>query len=217
MATLHPEALRALCERLKIPEVHPVWGLAADYDFVDAAEGVAPAMDRLLSRPRQVRMTTQDLRRARQAAEEIGWAGEKLVDQYLQDYLDNGKISDYVWASDINAISPYYFRVCKPQGWEKLEVKSTRGGFARPFHLPRSEIRDMAAGGEPYRISRVHGVTPEAARMRISCDLQDLGRTILEASSLLPPGVELDGVTITPDETLYGPETIVLPPNLNEH
>lgn len=92
-------------------------------------------------------------RKARRRAEEIGQAGEELVDFHLQCLLDEGGITDYEWASAANAIAPHDFRINRHGSWEKLEVKTTAGNFDREYHLPWSELQDMASGGGTYRIA----------------------------------------------------------------
>ena len=92
-----------------------------------------------------------------------------------------------MWASDINAIELYDFLIIGRDGAdEKLEVKTTTGGFGREFHLPLSELREMAHGNSPYRIVRVYDLSKNGARMRISEHLREYGRSIIEAFAALP-------------------------------
>ena len=216
MLSLNADDLRELCYRSSVSNTHPVWSLLTDVDFVEAGAGMALAISRLLKQPRHVRLSREALRKARQVAEEIGRFGEELVDFHLKRRMDAGEIANYEWVSDSNAIAPYDFRVRCDGTWEKLEIKTTSGSFDRDYHLPLSELRDMAHGGETYRIGRVYEATPNGAKLRISKDLQELGQTILEACFKFPPGIALDGVTIAPDDATFGPEIFLPLPNDDE-
>ena len=217
MISLEADALRELCQRPPVSNTHPIWSLVADEDFVEAGSGMAQAMNRLLKRPRFRGLSREALRKARQVAEEIGRFGEELVDFHLKCRLDVGEITIYEWVSDSNAISPFDFRIQCGGVWEKLEIKTTSGKFGRAYHLPFSELQDMACGGETYRVARVYEVTPSGAKMRISNDLQDLAQAILKACSAFPPGIALDGVTITPDEAIFGSEIVLSIPDDDEN
>ena len=139
-----------------------------------------------------------------------------MVDFYLKCRLDEGKITNYDWASDLNAIAPHDFRIQRDGSWEKLEIKTTTRNFGREYHLPHSELHDMVYGGEIYRIGRVYELTLDGAKMRISEDLREFGQTILEDFSKLPPGVAVDGVSITPDEAMFGGEIVLSVPDQDE-
>ena len=205
------DTLGELCDRLGVPQSHPVWLLVSDEDVAEAALGQAPAVDRLLRRPRSSSLSQQELRAARRAAEEIGRLGEELVDYHLSESLEAGEIADYVWISDINAISPYDFRIQRTGPWEKIEVKSTAGDFSREFYVSLSELREMVHGDEEYFIGRVYEASQEGGKLRYSQELRAYGQSILDAFSSLPTGVTPNGVTIRPDEAMFGEEI-----NLNE-
>ena len=214
MMALENHTLRDLCDRLSVPQSHPVWSAVNDEDLTEAATGQAPAVNRLLSRPRCLSLSLNDLRKARWAAEEIGRLGEELVDSYLRERTKAGEITTYEWASDINAIAPYDFRVQCDGTWEKLEIKTTSGDFDREFHLPLSELREMVYGTEAYRIGRVYRASQEGAKLRVSQNLRAYGESILVAFAGLPEGVTPDGVTILPDEAMFVEEIdLVAPPD----
>ena len=161
-------------------------------------------MERVLQQVRERKVTLQDLHKSRESAEEIGILGERLCARYLDDLRDSGEITDYEWTSNLNAIAPYDFHVCRSGSWEKLEIKTTTGSFLRNYYLPRSELLEMAYGDEPYRIGRIYGANLTGARMRLSSDLKVLGRAILSGCGALPSGVTLNGVTIVPMEEQFG-------------
>ena len=216
MVRLDTDALHDLCVRLRISNTHPVWLLVTDEDLVDAGAGRAPAIERMLRRSGRTSVSLEDLRKGRQVAEEIGRVGEELVDFYLKRRLGEGEINSYEWTSNINAIAPHDFRIQSDGSWEKLEIKTTVGKFSREYHLPHSELQDMAHGGVIYRIGRVYEATPEGAKMRVSNDLQGFGQSILEVFSSLPSGVTPDGVSISPDETIFGDEIVLPAPDDDE-
>ena len=168
--------------------------------------GQAPAAGRLLTRPRSASLSRDDLRAARREAEEIGRLGEELVDYHLGKRLAVGDIADFVWVSDINAISPYDFHIRKSDPWEKLEIKTTAGEFGREFYLSLNELREMANEEEEYFIGRVYEASQEGAKLRYSQELRAYGQSILHAFSDLPEGVTLNGVTILPDDAMFGEE-----------
>ena len=206
MIAIESNALGELCDQLPVPQSHPVWLLVSDEDLAEAAMGQAPAVDRLLTGPRSTSLSQDDLRMARRAAEEIGRLGEELVDFDLAEGLEAGEITAYEWASDINAIAPYDFRMESAGSWQKLEIKTTAGDFRREFYLSLNELREMVHGGEAYFIGRVYQASQEGAKLRYSQELRAYGQSILGAFSALPPGVMPNGVTIRPDEAMFGEE-----------
>ena len=206
MMAVESKALGELCDRLGVPQSHPVWLLVSDENLAEAAMGQAPAVDRLLTRPQSASLSQDDLRAARRAAEEMGRLGEELVDYHLGERLAAGEIADYVWVSDINAISPYDFRIRRTGPWEKLEIKTTAGDFSREFYVSLNELREMVHGEEEYFIGRVYEASQEGAKLRYSQELRAYGQSILDAFSSLPPGVTPNSVTIRPDEAMFGEE-----------
>ena len=95
MMALGSDTLRDLCQRIPVPDAHPVWLMVSEEDVVEAASGQATAVDRLLRRPRAANLTREDLREARRKAEEIGRLGEELVDLHLRKSLAAKEIADY--------------------------------------------------------------------------------------------------------------------------
>ena len=206
MKVVESKTLGELCGRLDVPQFHPVWLLVSDEDLTEAAMGQAPAVARLLTQPRSASLSQDDLRAARRAAEEIGRLGEELVDYHLGERLAAGEIAEYAWVSDINAISPFDFRIRGTGPWEKLEVKTTAGDFSRDFYVSFNELREMAHGEEEYLIGRVYEASQEGAKLRYSQGLRAYSQSILEVFSNLPTGVIPSGVSIRPDEAMFGEE-----------
>lgn len=213
MISLNVSDLRTACDDARCPSEHPLVGLILGEDLIDLAAGDASATERLLRRRSTLRLSLDDLRKARERAEEIGQLGEALVDVYLKKQKDSGKIAKYLWASEVNAISPFDFMVFKESSTEKLEVKTTSGDFGRNFHVPLSELKEMARGDVPYQIARVYNASFDGAQIRISEDLRSLGTKILNAFGKLPSGVIPDEVTVKPNDDLFGKEFALEPPD----
>ena len=206
MMALESTTLGELCERLGVPQSHPVWLVISDEDLAEAAIGQAPAVDRLLKRPRSASLSLDELRMARRVAEDIGRLGEELVDFHLSELVAEGQMTNYEWVSEVNAIAPYDFGVERTGSWERLEIKTTTGDFSREFYLSLNELREMAHGVEAYYIGRVYQASQEGAKLRYSQPLRAYGQSILGAFSSLPQGVTPNGVTIRPDEAMFGEE-----------
>lgn len=132
-----------------------------------------------------------------------------LVNVHLEQRRVAGEIAEYEWTAEINAISPYDFRLRRDRTWEKLEVKTTAADFGREYHLPLSELREAAYAPETYRIARVYDATSSSAKMRISEDFRAFAHSILGAFSDLPIGVTPNGVTIVPDRAMFGDEIVL--------
>ena len=216
MMAVESKGLGELCDQLGVPKSHPVWLLVSDEDLTEAALGQAPAVDRVLKRPRSMSLSQEELSAARRVAEEIGRLGEELIDYHLSERLAADAIADYVWVSDVNAVSPHDFRIQRTGPWEKLEVKTTAGDFSREFYVSLNELRDMAHGEDDYFIGRVYQASREGAKLRYSQELRAYGQSILDAFSSLPPGVTPNGVTIRPDEAIFGEEIDINAPVAQE-
>ena len=206
MMVLEGDALGDMCKLRGVSPEHPVWLVVSDEDILEAAVGQAPSVSRLRKRPGYAKLSAEDLQTARHEAEKIGRLGEALVDSHLRERAEAGKITAYEWTSNINAISPYDFRVEKAGAWEKLEIKTTAKDFGREFYISINELRDMANGAEEYSIGRVYQASEDGAKLRYARQLRDFGKSILDAFSDLPEGVMANSVTIRPDETMFGEE-----------
>ena len=213
MTVVMSDKLGELCDQWNVPQSHPVWLLTRNEDLVEAAMGQAPAVTRLLNRTQTKNMSLDDLRKARRAAEDMGRLGEELVDYHLNTIFEAGRIVKYEWTSNLNAIAPYDFRVERTGAWQKLEIKTTAGDFKREFYLSFGELCEMASGEEEYVIGRVYQASPKGAKLRISQELQAYGRSILDVFTSLPEGVTSNGVTVRPDDLMFGEEISLIMPN----
>lgn len=206
MKVLDGDDLGDMCRERDVPKSHPVWMVVSDEDLVEAAMGQAPSIERLLTKPGYANLSPDALQKARQQADKIGRLGEVLVDSHLRERKAAGKIADYEWTADTNAVAPHDFRIKKDDSWKKLEIKTTTADFGQGFYISIGELRDMANGEEEYSIGRVYHASNDGAKLRFARHLRDFGRSILEALSDLPEGVMVNSVTVRPDEEMFGEE-----------
>jgi len=152
-------------------------------------------------------MSRQDIREARNAAEETGQAGEELVNDHFAALRAAGQLSSVEWSSQLNAICPHDFEIVSSSGSRTLvEVKSTKGEFERPMHASLAELVEMSESKVDYRIYRVYGVSDGCGRLRVSAPMKKVADSILRAVSGLPTGVSIDGFSLDPTTLTFEPE-----------
>ncbi len=213
MAELDERAIEGLVERAEVAPNHPLAWLSLSAELTEAAVGSAKATARILRRGGGIRLSQAELRRAREAAEETGRIGEQMVNEYLDSLRAAGKISDFEWTSEANAVAPYDFQVKSSDTTERIDVKSTSGSFERDIHVSLSELQEMASGDGPYRIYRVYQLNDEGGQMRVSEDMRRRAQEILDSFRALPEGVAVDNLSIDPTRIPFGePITIAVPP-----
>jgi hypothetical protein len=193
---------------------HPVHLLVVDAALEDAALGGGKGTQALLARRRQRSVTSEELERARRAAEEMGRLGEALLDSHFRTMEARGLLDTFTWASAINAVAPYDFQVVHAtEGASDVDAKSTAGEFERLLHISASELTYMAASEERYDLYRLYEVTPIAAKLRVARDVRPFARSILACFRGLPAGVTVDGVSVDPTVLEFGSEELIeLPP-----
>ncbi len=188
-------------------EAHPVYELLLDSAIEDAAQGGLEGTNRLLGRNTGRRITRSELERARQRADDVGLAGEELIDAYFESRHSPEDVEIHVWVSDENAIASYDFTVKlqgKPNG--KVEVKSTSGKFTQIIHLSFAQLREICNSTEPYHIYRVYELDDRQAKLRIATDVRTFAEQVLDRFSELPFGVTVDSISIRPETLPFGPE-----------
>lgn len=190
---------------------------AALAEIEEAAEGGSGAIGRLIrARPGQA-MSPEALARAKAAAEQIGQEGELLVDAYLSDWgaRNPGGWFRHRWISRHNAIAPLDFATEAKSGVlgarkERIDVKTTRLDFARPFHLSTGELRHAQFGSDPYVIFRVHRLGPDGALLRRSHPINQFAQNLLAAQrAALPAGISVDSFTVDPAVLTWEPEEVL--------
>lgn len=147
------------------------------------------------------RITPDELAGQLSSAGDLGLEGEELFAVKLENSgLSEGM--DFEWTSRSYARASYDFLLLT-EIWGLsgaplyVDVKTTRGGWDRPFHVSIAELR--WAANTNYFIARVSGVGIEVPRLRILSGLPKLASNLLAIlSSELPAGVTVDSVRIDP-------------------
>lgn len=190
------DALRSLAPATE----HPVHDLLVDTLLDSAWVGAAtPDAPRSRRRPAQ-RIPRETILAARDRADAIGQEGEAVVNAWLGGEKAAGRIRDFDWVAERNAVSPFDFTVVTADGAEeRWEAKSTTGPFERPFHVSAAELLAMATEDIPYRVVRVYRLGDEAGtEVRVSGPVGDLARLLMGVFDGLPRGTGIDGIVVTP-------------------
>lgn len=210
MIALTASDLDEVVKKAEVIKEHPVYIMTVDTDTLDAdvediALGGSQGRTRLISKPSTRKISHEDLRRAKENADDIGLYGEQFVNDYLLKLKEVGKIRDFEWVSLKNAISPYDFRI-DYDGVVKVlvDVKSTKGEFERVLHVSFNELLQMRAGPERYDIYRVFDIKEATAKLCIAEEVKGLADQILQAFESLPMGVLFDSVSFSPTILSFG-------------
>jgi hypothetical protein len=195
---------------LNIREGHPVLDFIDSTMLEDAAQGGLEGLQSLNKKRQSRGVTSEELERAKRAAEKIGRLGEEYLNIWLEENKDAGVILNYHWTSNDNAVAPFDFELTLPNGQtRKIDAKSTAGEFSNPIHISVAELMEMAKGNVPYDIYRLYLLTETSGRLRISMDLGDMARKILNHLSTLPDGITVDGVSIKPKILKFQEEIVI--------
>lgn len=217
MLAIDMPALRLIVHASGTPESHPVYELLLDAAIEDAALGGLEGTRRLLSRTTGRKLTRSELERARQRADDVGRAGEELIDGFFELGKFDGTYTDYVWVADDNAVSPFDFTViATDQPLTKVEVKSTNGDFNQVLHFSIAQLLEMRDGAAPYHVYRVYELDELTAKLRIASDLRPFAEQVLSRFDRLPTGVTVDGISVRPDSLPFGAETVIELPRAGE-
>jgi len=194
-----------------VPHAHPIWTMATDTEFDAALEDAAlsgiKGSDILKKKTTRI-VTAAALAAAKAAAEQNGRDGEALAWVQLQKMKEEGAWTSIEWSSSENAVSSFDFRAVDFSGAViRIDAKSTAGEFARVVHMSAAELM-VAADGQRYDLWRIYGIDEDGARLRISENIGELAKTILDAMAP-PAGVTVDSVSIDPAKLKWGSEIIV--------
>ncbi|TLU71229.1 DUF3883 domain-containing protein [Lichenicoccus roseus] len=187
-------------------DAHPLTTFAVSPDIEAALEEAALGGFRGLRMIRRRRATRpvsrHESQRAREAAEQTGDDGERLVNAHFAALENPGGEFSFAWTSRVDAYSPFDFRIRHHGGAlgdaeYVLDVKATRGAFERDFHLSFGEGFEAAESNVPYYIWRVYGITTDGAFMRRSGDIRDFARALIETHDrAMPAGVAADAFSV---------------------
>lgn len=217
MRALSRSELATLVEHAGASAEHPIRLLLRDdeleADLEEAAFGGAPAVAKLRSR-RIRRISAADMARARSNAELVGAEGEALLALYLDRLKQTGEIEDVMWVSRMDAAASWDFEVRRQDDVvERLDAKSTRGPFERPFHLSGAEVVAATEEGVRYGIARVFSLDADGAKVRFTSDIGSLARSIVAAVTALPNGVVPNSFSIDPRAIAgWGDEQVIVRP-----
>lgn len=203
MMLLSSELLAQVLATARISSEHPAYQFSSqtEEDFENIAWGGSP----LLTRTRTpIKMTSEQLLRARENVRQIGEQGELFINHYLEMIQHKNLIGQFEWSSADNAISLYDFRVTETNGnTVLLDVKATRGEFERPIHISLGELQQMKSGLQRYDLYRVYNMNEREAQLRITHNIGTVAAEILESLSRLPYDVSIDAISISPDKLLF--------------
>ena len=205
MVSLDPDALRAAMGAPGVAENHPLGLLLDDGDMEaaleDAVQGGLRGIRRLRRGRGARRATPEDVERASREMARIGAEGEALVNGYLAVQRDAAGSWQYEWSSAADTYAPYDFRCVFNDGSELLiDVKTTKQGAEQGFHMSLAEVICAAESEGEYRIYRLHGLSDDGATLRISEDIREFAKKLLDAHDTgMPEGVIADGFSIATD------------------
>ena len=182
-------------------------------DLEDAARGGVEGARRLRERRgRRGRAVSQEeMQQSKRNAEFVGRVGEELLNQRLGQLQENGDICRYIWASSVDAVSPYDFVIFRLGGAPDHveDAKSTAGGFDNPIHISLAELQEMAHGSVPYWVCRLYEIGEDAGKVRIATDTRGFAQSVLAAFASLPTEVRVDSVSVQPKALPFGPEIAI--------
>ena len=189
-----------------------------DSDLTGAGEGDIGAEQRLRQRVQLGRtrpVSAPELQAAKVRAQDIGRAGEVLINHFLEREVAAGKILNFIWSSEANAVSAWDFEIEDLNGHYWVDVKTTVFNSQCPFHLSAAELKSAASGERPYHIFRVFGVEDAAgAKLMRSLDIVEFARGVIENLSCLPRGVTANSLEISPHLLKWKQEELL--PQIND-
>lgn len=199
MVLLQNRDLHRLVAEVTFPDAHPINNFVLEDYLEDAALGGIDGIKNLRTSPYKGKVSQEVLERARENAKTVGVLGEELVNLYLESLIGDESITDFVWASKSNAISPFDFTIVEKDGSRvKMDVKSTKNNFESWIHVSFNELLSMVHDPERYDLYRVFDIDDKTAKLKIAKDVREFARKVVEAFEKLPDGVKPDGVSIAP-------------------
>ena len=204
MRVVTPDALRALYETTKADYTgrHPLEPLLSADSIEEAVFGSSETQARVASSTdgRGVAISPESVRRQAATASDTGRLGEEAFVRWLSQ--SGHTEQEYEWVSQTNARAAYDL-VLTRASWEQggpiyVDVKSSKGAHASPFHMSVAEVR-WAARTPTYRIARVSALTGSSAEIRLLTGVSSKCADLLRAiGPVLPPGVAIDSFEFEP-------------------
>jgi hypothetical protein len=193
------QSLEQLINETKPTEQHPINDLILASDLEDAAQSGYRGVQRLQARASRRRISSEVLRQARENASRVGRTGEEFVYSYLSNLQHEGRIEEFEWVSDDNAVSPYDFRVRIDGETVLIEVKATENAFQTPVHVSYNELLQMRDPSERYDLYRVYEISGPIAQVRVAENLREFAINVLDVLERLPEGIRSDSVSVSPE------------------
>ena len=202
MASVGEDELSALIATT--PETHPIRELIdrdLDEALDSASTGSADGLAQLRKRKSPRRLTAEAFREARLKAEATGFGGEQLLNDWLDQELAAGRILSFKWFFEENAINPWDFEIEDSSGAvRRIEVKTTRSAFKRPFQISQAELEFAAdAASPPTDLYRLYEYDDGRARLAVARDIRATAQGILSVVQELAPQVKPDSYTMDID------------------
>ena len=208
MVLLTEEELQAAIDEAAPDETHPIRDWLDAVVLEEVGFGDAHAVQALNKRRQGRGIDPLTFKATKEQAARTGELGEELLNAYLSSGAPHG-VASYEWTSQVNAISPFDFRLTMHAGETRhADAKSTSGGFDTPLHLSTAEIRHAIESGAPYDIYRLYGVTESAAKLRIARDIRSALPAIAKVLAGFPDGVYPDSLSFKPSFFSFESEEI---------
>lgn len=196
-------------------EQHPLRDLLLEDVLVDAAQNGINGIRKLTRRASKRRITAEVLQQARENASQTGRTGEEVLNAYFGQQKQLGKIKDFEWVSNANAISPFDFTVWEEGAVINVEAKTTSGSFENTLHISFNELLQMREA-EHYHLYRVYEVTDTASYLKIARNMKQFAEEILAVLDKLPSGVRPDSISVDPRVLTFEPPVHIEVPNEDE-
>lgn len=196
----------ALLQRAGVDDMFPIRGSGFEAALEDAAQGGLEGIRRLGRRSATRAVSREELKKARDRADETGVLGEQFVHEFLGRLKSEGRIESFVWVSASSATAPYDFKQTVVGAEQLIDVKSTMGIFTNRVHVSAAELFEMRDSPCEYFLHRVYAIDGDRALLRISEPTREFATRVLRALENLPTGVTADSVSIALDTLRFGAE-----------
>lgn len=170
----------------------------------DAAQGGIDGQRQLSSWTSSRKIDKAELDRARERANATGQKGEEFVNYFLSQEQADGRIQTYQWASLVNAIEAFDFKV---DDSVLIDVKSTAYNFEQKLHISFNELLHMR--DHPYHLYRIYGIHNLQAKLRICANVRELAVQTIQILEKLPFDIKVDSVSLSPDCFEFGEEILI--------
>lgn len=149
-------------------------------------------------------ISKDELDKARERANDTGRRGEEFVDYFLSQELAGDRIKTYEWASVVNAIEAFDFKV---DNSVLIDVKSTTYSFQQKLHISFNELLHMR--DYTYHLYRIYDIQEKQAKLRICANVCDIAAQTIQILERLPFGIKVDSISLSPDCFRFDEEILI--------